>query len=59
MFEVLPVANQLLLDFRMVRVTDAKTLEKSVDGDIRKLSLLLDHEMRCCILGSSSILGDR
>ena len=52
------MANQLLLNFCMVRVTNAKTFEKSVDGDIRKLSLLFDHEMRCCILGSSSILGD-
>ena len=28
-------------------LTYAKTLENSEDGDMTKLSLLLDHEMRC------------
>lgn len=36
--------------------THAKTLEKSVDGDMTKLSLLLDQDIRFCILESSSIL---
>jgi hypothetical protein len=25
------------------------TLENSLDGDMTKLSLVLDHEMRCCM----------
>lgn len=40
-------------------MTYARTLEKSVDGDMTKLSLLLDHEMRFCIAGSSNILHAR
>lgn len=36
--------------------TDARTLENSEVGDMTKLSLELDHEMRCWMLGSSSIL---
>lgn len=35
---------------------DESTLENSLDGDITKLSFVLDHEMRCCMLWSSSIL---
>lgn len=34
----------------------ARTLEKSAEGDITKLSLLLDHDIRFCMLESSSIL---
>lgn len=37
-------------------ITHASTLEKSVDGDITKLSLLLDQDIRFCILESSSML---
>ena len=36
--------------------TDESTLEKSADGDMTKLSLLFDHDIRLEILGSSSIL---
>ena len=36
--------------------TDAKTLENSEVGDITKLSLVLDHDIRCWIVVSSSIL---
>jgi hypothetical protein len=36
--------------------THAKTLENSDVGDMTKLSLVPDHEMRCWMLGSSSIL---
>lgn len=32
------------------------TLEKSAEGDMTKLSADDDHEMRCCILVSSSML---
>lgn len=34
----------------------ASTFENSGVGDMMKLSLLLDHDMRFCILGSSSML---
>ena len=37
-------------------MTYARTLEKSVDGDMTKLSLLFDHEIRFCIAGSSNML---
>lgn len=37
--------------------TYARTLEKSADGDITKLSALADHDIRCCMLGSSSMLN--
>jgi hypothetical protein len=32
------------------------TLEKSAEGDMTKLSADDDHEIRCCILESSSML---
>lgn len=32
------------------------TLEKSAEGDITKLSADEDHEIRCCMLESSSML---
>lgn len=38
------------------RLTYERTLEKSFDGDMTKLSSELDHDMRCDMLGSSSIL---
>jgi hypothetical protein len=34
----------------------ASTLENSCEGWMTKLSALAVHEMRCCILGSSSML---
>lgn len=37
-------------------VAYASTLENSVEGDMTKLSLVLDHEIKCCILWSSSML---
>lgn len=33
-----------------------RTLENSLDGDMTKLSFVLDQEMRCWMLWSSSIL---
>lgn len=39
-------------------LTYDKTLEKSVDGVMTKLSLLFDQDMSSCILGSSNILPD-
>jgi hypothetical protein len=36
--------------------TYAKTFAKSPEGDMRKLSLLEDHDIRCWIFGSSSML---
>lgn len=44
--------------FATVVETYERTLEKSLDGDMTKLSSELDHDMRCDMLGSSSILGD-
>lgn len=51
----------LFSDKRLARVdwdkfTYARTLEKSADGDITKLSALADHDIRCWMLGSSSML---
>lgn len=37
--------------------THDRTLEKSADGDITKLSELVDHDIRCWMLGSSSMLS--
>lgn len=34
-----------------------RTFEKSLEGDMTKLSLVLDHEIRCWMVWSSSILG--
>lgn len=35
---------------RVGRSTYASTFENSDEGDMTKLSLELDHEIRCCIL---------
>lgn len=56
MFEVLP-ANSKPMSGRIWPHTNARTLEKSADGDITKFSLLLDQDIRCCMFGSSSMLG--
>jgi hypothetical protein len=37
----------------------ARTFENSVEGDMTKLSLVLDQEIKCCILWSSSMLHKR
>ena len=36
--------------------THESTLEKSVDGDMTKLSFVVDQEIRCWMFGSSSML---
>jgi hypothetical protein len=41
------------------KIAYARTLENSVEGDITKLSLVLDQEIKCCILWSSSMLHKR
>lgn len=38
------------------RSTYDRTLEKSLEGDMTKLSFVLDHEIRCWMLWSSSML---
>jgi hypothetical protein len=38
------------------RSTYDKTLEKSLEGDITKLSAEFDHDIKCCMLWSSSML---
>ena len=56
-FKVLPAIR--LVHLSLVRSqgwTYASTLENSLEGDITKLSLEFDQDIRCCILGSSSIL---
>lgn len=45
-------------NFQGSGLTYDKTLEKSVDGVMTKLSLLFDQDMSSCILGSSNILAD-
>lgn len=39
-----------------IRSTYARTFENSDDGDMTKLSFVFDHEMRCDMLWSSSML---
>ena len=60
MLEVLPRGAKVS---KLVRAEDVyqgvaydSTFEKSADGDITKLSADDDHEIRCCILVSSSML---
>lgn len=50
------VSNEQAESGEMVIGTDASTLENSEVGDITKLSLVLDQEMRCWMVLSSSIL---
>lgn len=47
------LVSSLILD---EDIAYARTLENSVEGDMTKLSLVLDHEIKCCILWSSSML---
>lgn len=39
-----------------VEETHARTLENSEEGDMTKLSFVLDHDIRCWILWSSNML---
>ena len=55
MFEVLPGDNQYITGFHILEAY-ARTLENSVDGDMTKLSLLFDQEIRFWIFESSNIL---
>lgn len=57
MLKVLPM-NRSAASFaaRRPRMTYARTLEKSVDGDMTKLSLLFDHEIKFWMAGSSNML---
>ena len=43
----------------LVGVTYDRTFENSVEGDMTKLSLVLDHDIKCWMLGSSNILHRR
>lgn len=60
MFEVLAFGVSATRSFWNCRGgtfgTDARTLENSEVGDMTKLSLVLDQDMRCRMLVSSSIL---
>ena len=61
MLEVLPRDRHIRLPQSECHVysTYAKTLEKSLEGDTTKLSLVGDHAMRLRILWSSNILLHR
>ena len=43
-------------EFAIVEQTHESTLEKSVDGDMTKLSFVVDQEIRCWMFRSSSML---
>ena len=57
-FEVLAAARHMSAGSHLCRQaeTNARTLENSDVGDMTKLSFVLDHEIKCTMLGSSSIL---
>jgi hypothetical protein len=57
MFEVLTALHQYptTRDYKS-RSTHARTFENSEDGDITKLSFVLDHEIKCWMVWSSSML---
>lgn len=38
--------------------THDRTFEKSFEGDITKLSAEFDHDIKCCMLWSSNMLGE-
>lgn len=53
MLEILPILQvSLTIDDGGLAYgeTYAKTFENSDDGDMTKLSLVVDQEMRCCML---------
>lgn len=57
-FEILPANHEQSKGVvSWLSATYDKTLEKSVDGVMTKLSLLFDQDMSSCILGSSNILA--
>ena len=58
MFEILPVSDQLRKTTTCF-CSYARTLAKSAVGYMMKLSLLFDHEIRFCMLVSSSMLNCR
>jgi hypothetical protein len=55
MFEILSVEDEQLFCYRE-DATYERTLEKSLEGDMTKLSAEGDHDIKCCILWSSNIL---
>ncbi len=55
-FEVLPATYQPCSIPLLCELAHERTLAKSALGDIMKLSLLLDQDIRFCMVGSSSIL---
>lgn len=56
MLEILPVTCEQLYPKQNKCCTHERTLEKSLDGDMTKLSAELDHDIKCCMFGSSSML---
>lgn len=57
MFKVLPTTHEQRIQPEVRPSTYERTFEKSLDGDITKLSWVADQEMRCRILTSSNILA--
>lgn len=58
-FEVLAgisISSRISLEFLTGGNTNERTFENSDVGDMTKLSLVLDQEIRCWIPGSSNIL---
>lgn len=59
MLEVLTVENKQMISMSMSwHKTYARTFEKSAEGDMTKLSLDGDHDIKCRIVWSSSILHE-
>lgn len=50
MLEILPASSQRMFIKSWRLETHARTLENSDEGDITKLSLVFDHDIRCRIL---------
>jgi len=57
MFEILPSRCQRLSKGFCQKIAYARTLENSGDGDMTKLSLEADQEIRLCMPRSSSMLN--
>lgn len=56
MLEVLPKTVSLATWYLTSSGLYARTFENSEDGDMTKLSFVLDHEIKCCMLWSSNML---
>lgn len=55
MLEILPVQGEQG-SWHEGSSTHERTLEKSLEGDMTKLSAEFDHDIKCCMLWSSNML---